>query len=407
MRTLDDIIPPSRRKEIESINASVPPSNQGSPRLPEKASQFPYITMLIIVLVLGVAIGALFYFSSAKVEITPNTVSVAVKNSFVASQNGVDVPYEIITAQKIASQSAKSSGTQIASSSATGIITIYNTQTKPQQLVEKTRFATSAGLIFYTYTAVTIPGGTSAKPGSITAKVYSSQGGDAYNIPPTSFTVPGFAGTAKASQVYARSTTAMTGGASGNVPVIDATLETEIENALITALAPDLIESIQAKIPSGYLLLPGSATTTYEKLAPVPSQTTGQVTVKEQGTITAVVFPSSALAKAIATSITGLGYQGEPVSLISTSGLQLTMENGFPETNGVSFPFTLTGTAPLVYVVDPTRISAAVAGKTRSAAEVALTNYPEVKGAIIILRPFWKQAFPQDPAKISVSVKNP
>lgn len=401
MRKLDDIIPPSRRRETEPLSSREPL------RLTERPPKFPYTTLIAIVAVIAASVAALFYFSSAKVEVTPNTVSAAVQSTFTANQSTGVLPYEIITAQKIASQSVKGSGTKAVNSIASGTITIYNTQSKSQTLIVNTRFATTAGLIFRIRSAVTIPSGSSAKPGSITAKVYADKAGDSYNVGPTSFTVPGFAGTPQASQVYARSTSAMIGGASGTIPVVDAAADSQARNALIKALAPDLATSLEAQIPSGYVLLPGSATTTYQELSPTPSSTTGQVDVREQGTITAVVFPNGALAKAIAISVGGLGYQGEPVMLSSTNGLTLTTPSGLPVPNAASFIFTLSGTASLIYSVDPTRIAAAVSGKTRSAAEVALTNYPEVKRAVIILRPFWRQTFPQDPASISVVVANP
>ena len=199
----------------------------------------------------------------------------------------------------------------------------------------------------------------------------------------------------------------MTGGASGNVPVVDATADAQARKGLIDALAPDLTASITAKIPSGYVLLPGAATITYQELVPTPSATAGMVDVKEQGTITAIVFPNGALAKSVAQSVGGLGYQGEPITFVSVNNLTLSAPAGMPVPDAPSFSFTLSGTAPLIYNVDPTRIAAAVSGKTRSAAEVALTNYPEVKRAIIILRPFWRQTFPQDPASITVTVANP
>jgi hypothetical protein len=191
------------------------------------------------------------------------------------------------------------------------------------------------------------------------------------------------------------------------MPIVDAAAGAQARNALINALTPDLIASLEAQIPAGYVLLPGAATTTFQELASVPSSTTGMVEVKEQGTITAVVFPNLVLAKAIAASVGGLGYQGEPVTLSSVKSLRLTAPGGIPAPDVPSFSFTLSGTAPLIYTVDPTRIAAAISGKTRSAAEVALTNYPEVKRAIIILRPFWRQTFPQDPSSISVVVVNP
>lgn len=399
MRTLDDIVPPSRRKEIEPMGQ---PSlaGRGPFKLSERPPKFPFTMIVATVLVIAASIGVLFYFSISKVEVTPNTVSAAIQNSFTATQSGSDLSFEVITAQKIASQSVKSSGTKTVNSAASGTITIYNTQTKAQKLIVNTRFATAAGLIFRIHSAVTIPAGTPSKPGSIVAKVYADQTGSTYNIDPTSFTIPGFAGTSQASQVYARSSSLMSGGASGSVPVIDAALEAQTRGALITALAPDLLASLKGQIPAGYILVPGAATTTYQALASTPSSTTGQVDVKEQGTITATIFPNAALAKAVAASITGIGYRGEPITLASADTLLLTAGNSLPQES--SFSFILTGTASLVYGIDPARIAAAVAGKTRLAAQVALTNYPEVKRAILVLRPFWRQTFPQDPASISV-----
>jgi len=402
MRTLNDIIPPSRRKETG------PFSNNQSSREPlnlsvDKPPKFPYTTLGVVALIVAISIGALFYFSVAKVDVIPGTVSAAVQNSFTASKGTGSLPFEILTSQKIASQSVKGSGSKTVNSSASGTITVYNTQTKSQKLIANTRFATSAGLIFRIRSAITVPGWTSAKPGSITTKVYADKTGSSYNVGPTSFTVPGFAGTPQEKMVYARSTSAMTGGASGTVPIVDTSLEEQARSALKTALAPDLLEGINTQIPQGYVLVPGAMTTVYESLESAPSSTTGMVEIKEQGTVTAVIFPNTALAKEVAYSVAGLGYQGEPITLTTSDNLLLATVN-MPDPDTETFSFTLAGTASLTYIVDKSRISAAVAGKTRSAAEVALTNYPEVKRALIILRPFWRQTLPQDPSSITVVV---
>lgn len=405
MRTLNDITPPSRRKDFDSgSDAGI--SERTPLRLVERPPKFPFVTLLSVFIIIAASVGTLFYFSSAQVEVTASTASAAVQGSFTANQSTGTLPYEIITAQKIATQSVKGNGTKTVSSSASGTLTIYNTQTKAQHLVANTRFATTAGLIFRIHSSVTIPGGSTSRPGSLSVKVYADQPGSTYNVAPTSFTVPGFAGTPQESQVYARSTTAMAGGASGTIPVVDATLESETRAALVKALAPDLASSIQKQIPEGYTLLDGSATTTYQVLDSAPSVTAGMVDVKEQGTVTAVVFPTAALAKAVASSIPGLSNQNVSLTLAPTSALHLTAPN-LPDPTAATFTFMLTGTAVLNYVVDPATIAAAVAGKTRSAAEVALTNYPEVKRAILTLRPFWRQTFPEDPASITVVVDKP
>ncbi len=398
MRTLEDIVPPSRRKDGDMNKKSL---------ADQSLSRFPYTMMSIVLAIIAVSTLALFYFSSAKVEVTPSTISTAVQASFTASQSVGDLPFEIVTAQKIATQNVQGSGTKEMKSSSSGLFTIYNTQSKPQKLIANTRFSTSAGLIFRIRSAVTIPAGTSTKPGSVLATAYADQPGASYNVGPTSFTVPGLAGTPQQAQVYARSTASMTGGASGLVPVIDTETESAAKNALQIALAPDLAASIQSQVPSGYVLLPGASVTSYEELAPAPSSSTGMVDIKVQGTVTAIIFPNEALAKAIAKSVAGLNYQGEPLMLTVTNDLTLTAVGGLPDPSAEIFTFTLSGAVPLMYSVNSARIAAAVAGKTRSAAEVALTNYPEVKRAVIILRPFWKKTFPDDPASISVTVAKP
>ncbi len=399
MRTLDDIIPPSRRRESEPMSDSGSdnhrPKNSGE-------SRFPFTTFIAIVLVIITSIGVLFYFSTSKVEVTPSTVSVAVQSSFTATQGTGSLPFQVITAQKTASQTIKSSGSKQVSSSASGMITVYNIQAKSQKLIANTRFATTAGLVFRIHTAVTVPAGTTQKPGSVVVKVYADKPGSTYNVGPTSFTVPGFAGTPQANQIYARSIAPITGGVSGNVPIADVTEEQQARKEISAALSSDLLASVQAQIPTGFVLVSGAATTTFEAIPLTPSSTTGMADVKELGTVTAVVFPNAALASAIASSVTSIGYQGESISLKSTDKLEYTPENGVPNTETQSISFTLSGTAPLIYSIDRARIAAAIAGKSRSAAEVALTNYPEVKKALIILRPFWRQTFPEDPTAISV-----
>ncbi|MBI2410041.1 hypothetical protein HYV30_03310 [Candidatus Kaiserbacteria bacterium] len=404
MRTLNDIVPPSRRKDGEGEGRRAEPLI-----VAKRPPRFSHTSLLAILFVIAVSVGVLFYFSTAKVEITPSSISAAVQNTFTATPSG-DLPYEVITVEKVASQSVASSGSKTESSPASGTLTIYNTQSKPQTLVANTRFAAPTGLIFRIRSEVTIPAGTTVKPGAKAVTVYADQPGPAYNVGPASFTIPGFAGTAQASQVYARSTVAMTGGASGAVPVVDPAVLEKTRASLIAALGPDLTKALTAEVntlsesaSTKYVLLPGAAATAFEAVPSTPGATTGMVDVKEKGIIRAVVFRDEALARAIGLSIAGLEYQGEPITLASASNLTLVADE-IPTASDAPFSFTLSGTASLVYAIDSARIAASVSGKSKSAAEVAITNYPEVKRAVIVLRPFWRTTFPEDPAAISIRV---
>lgn len=408
MRTLDDIIPPSKRKEMET-GAPVQPSAQRQFDMPTsggKRGGFPYRTVIGALVVIALVVGGLFYFSGAKVTVTPATVSVNVSGSFTALKNQGDLTFGVITAQKVATQSVAGSGTQNVNSSASGSVTIYNTQSKVQTLVANTRFQTKSGLIFRIHQTVSIPAGSSANPGSKQVTVYADQAGDTYNIAPTSFSLPGLANTPQFSQVYATSNTSMAGGASGTVPVVPASMEASTRTALVAALGPDLMNQIRSQIPDGYVLLPGAATTTYQAQTSSPSATTGMVDVKEQGTVTAVVFPQSALAAAIAKQTLSQTYNSEPLTFASTDSLTLTSST-IPDTSLDTYTFSLSGAPTLVYNIDSSRIAAAIAGKTPASAEVVLTALPEVKTAVLVLHPVWKKTFPEDPSQIQVVVTKP
>ncbi len=173
----------------------------------------------------------------------------------------------------------------------------------------------------------------------------------------------------------------------------------------MAALAPDLANEITAQVPEGYVLLPGSATTTYRALPTSESSTSGSADLKEQGTIRAVVFPNTALAKAIATTALSGNYHGEPIMIANASSLNLAAP-AIPTSDATTFSFGLSGTTNLVYVVDAPRIAAAVAGKSRDDAQTALSNYPEVNSAVLVLRPFWRTTFPEDPSAIKVTLES-
>ncbi len=406
MRTLEDIVPPSKRPR-PSVDMPADAGTSAPLRLKPRAPRFPTTTVVLAAIILVAAIGALFYFSGAKVEVTPTSVSAAVQASLSATQGTGDLPFVIVSTSKIATQSVTGSGTKTVNSSASGTLTVYNTSGTAQHFVKNTRFATASGLIFRSHTTLSVPSGTSAKPGSASVTVYADQPGASYNVAPSTFTLPGLAGTKLGTEISARSSTSFTGGASGTVPVVDSATESQAVAAMKQALVTDIATALSAQVPPGYILVPGSATTTYAELTPSPSSTTGMVDVKEQATATAVVFPNAALAKALAGSVPGLGYQGEPITLENANGLMLTPATGLPDASTQSFSFSVAGTANLVYTVVPDHIASAVAGKTRTAAQVALSNFPEVKQAVLILRPFWRSTFPQDPASITVTVLAP
>jgi hypothetical protein len=360
--------------------------------------RFPYATAFVaLVVVVGAAV-ALFYLSKAEVEVTPNEASVSAAGQYTAAVSGT-LPFQVISAQKSATAQVAASGTKTVNTPASGTIVIANSQNKAQTLIANTRFETPTGLIYRIHAAVTIP----AK-GTKSATVYADQAGADYNIGPTSFTVPGLEGTPQFNQITARSSGSMTGGAAGTIPVVESSIASSAATSLDSSLGPDLENAIAAQVPAGFVLLPGSTATSFSALQPIAASTTGMALVGEQGTISAIVFPNAALAAAIATANES-SYDGEPLTIENPSALSLTPAGDFPSTGDQSFTFSLAGSASLLSTVDRDQIAAAIAGKTREAAQVALTNFPAIKQAVLVLRPFWKSSFPADPSRITVVVE--
>lgn len=402
MRTLDDIVPPSRRKEpADEIAADRAPLRPGRAHSRDAGARFPYVSAgVALVIIIGAAM-AIWHYSGAEVQVTPNLVTVSASGSYTASAAGGELSFRVISADKIASQTVQGTGTETVNSAAQGTVTISNTQKVVQKLIANTQFATPAGLIFRIHAPVSVPAN-----GSVQATVYADKPGAEYNIGPSTFTLPKLTGAAHTA-VTAKSSAAMSGGASGTRPTVNPAALATARTALKTALAPDLADELKSSLPAGYVLLPGAATTNYKDVPPSTSGATGMVDIKEEGTISAVVFPNAALAKALATQVEGTAYSGEPVTIEDPSTLTLIPAADIPDASAATFAFSLSGTAKLLSTIDPNQIASAVAGRTRTAAEVALTNYPSVKQAVLILRPFWASAFPDDPAAIRVKVETP
>lgn len=417
-KNLNDIIPPSRRRMMgasedtpsytssrESVDlpperpAYVPLRPTGKPK-----RAFPMGTAIVALIVVLVSIGALFAFSGAEVTVTATENPTSVSGEFLATASGGELPFEVITVEKIASVNVPSEGTETVNQSAQGTITIQNKQDVPQQLIKNTRFETPDGLIFRIRDSVTVPASKNGTPGTLDATAYADATGESYNVGPTTFTLPGLKGGATFTLVTASSKEAMKGGFAGPRPSVSSATREKKAEELRSELTPTIEKALQDAIPEGYVLIPGASRMVYEA-QPDAAAAGNNVELSQKATANAIVFPSSAIAKAIAYQVVG-SYSGQPVVLQKESGLTLVPVGDIPVAGTTEFAFSLSGNATVLWQVDPSKISAAVAGKSRTTAETVLSGFPEVERASLVLRPFWNTSFPQDPAKIKVQVSN-
>ncbi|MDP3402524.1 MAG: hypothetical protein Q8S35_01045 [bacterium] len=415
-KNLNDIIPPSRRRAMEGsedapayTSSPVPPPpperpSYARPLPPRSKRSFPVGTAIVAAIIILGSIGALFAFSGAEVNVTATENQTAVAGEFLATGSAGDLPFEILTVEKVASVDVESEGTETVNQSAQGTLTIENKQTVPQQLIKNTRFETPDGLIFRIRDSVTVPASKGGAPGTLVTTVYADAAGENYNVGPTTFTLPGLKGGATFTQVTARSTEAMKGGFAGTRPSVKAATRDAKAQEIRTKLGSDIDAAIAEAVPEGYILVPGASRVTYE---PQPDQAGAKnsVQISEKAIANIVVFPKAALARSIAYQVVG-SYSGQPISIEDASGLTLTPVGDLPVPGIDEFAFSLAGNTKVLWSVDPAKIASAVAGKSSAQAETVLAGYPEVERATFVLRPFWNRSFPADPAKIKVSVEN-
>ena len=379
-------------------------SGGGDYRRPKKG--FPYGLALATLVVIALSVGAMYAFAGARVDITPTVNRTAVSGEFAATLSVGDLPFETVAVETVATQSVPAEGTENANVPAQGTLTIYNEQSKVQELIKNTRFETPDGLIFRIRDSVKVPAATASAPGTLNVTVYADEGGERYNIGPSTFTLPGLSGSDLFDQVYGRSAEGMTGGFSGTRPSVSESTRTGQYEAMKGTLESDLMTAVADKVPGDYILVPGAVSITYVP-QPDTAGTSGTVSLNQKGMATAIIFPRESLAKAIAYQTIG-AYLGQPVTLRDASGLRIAPLEGETLTPGAeSLGFTLSGEAEVVWQVDPVKVAGAVAGKTRDSAEAILAGFPEVERAVLVIRPFWNGSLPQDPAEIEVKVQEP
>jgi len=414
-RTITDIIPPSRRQRMaeEDHHGDLPPAPTPPPP-PRPLSdepyelndrkRFPYGIAGIVVLIVLASVAAMYWFSGAEVRVTPTSNSAFVSGNFTATAGGGDLSFEVITVEKTAGLPVPAESTETVNEPAQGTIIVMNKQPEAQPLIKNTRFETPNGLIYRIPDSITVPAGSASDPGELEVTVYADAAGDSYNQGPTTFTVPGLAGSTAFDLVTARSEGPMTGGFSGERAGVSQATRDSQDTQNRATLETALIEAAREALPEGYTLVPGG---TFVSYAAAPDVVEGDtVAVTTRGTMQAVIFPQHDLAKAVAYQVVG-SYAGQPISIPNTEGLTLDpTEEGAPIATD-TFSFKLSGNTTLIWDVDPMHVAGAVAGKSRGAAETVLQSFPDVDSAMLILRPFWSSSFPDDPTDIEVSVAKP
>ncbi|MEX0652322.1 MAG: hypothetical protein WD509_03280 [Candidatus Paceibacterota bacterium] len=428
-RNIDDIIPPEDRdrRSIRKISVDRAPRRRSPevtqepeetsehnqpPRRPRPgrstSSRFGFWAVAFVVL-LGLIFSFSFIFSGAKLVITPKQRTVLVDSTFKAYKSpGLnELKYEIITIEKEGSQEVSASGEEFVTEKASGVIVIYNDyNSSNQRLIKNTRFESPEGLVYRINESVTVPGqkkeGGVTVPGSIEVTVYADEEGEKHNIGLTDFTIPGFKGDPRYADFYARSKTSMTGGYSGQKKVVSQSDEESAQKAIQERLTAQLLKDVFSQKPEGFEIYEDGVFVTFTAL---PNEEIGdKVAVKEKAVLYGVLFKQDLFAQFVARN-TVAGFEDEAVEIQEPDALSFSVlekATAKPWADD-SFSFKLSGSAHIVWSFNGDLLKEDLAGKAKGALQTVLTGYPSIAEAQIVLRPFWRQTFPDDTRDIKIT----
>lgn len=402
---IQEISPGKRRTQQHEAATPAERPRRASSRVSRSNRRFVVLSIVAVVLI-GIFILSTILMRSAEIMVYPKFRDVTV-NATVTAAIDPDpgmLGFELLTLDEVGERTVTATGATEVEERATGTITVYNRfSTAPQRLIKNTRFETPDGQIFRIDDSVDVPGYTTRDdarvPGSITVEVFADAPGEAYNIGPARFTIPGLAGTEQFEGMYAESHEPMRGGFVGTRLSVEDTDLARTRETIIDELGSRLRTRIEQERPAGFVLYDTAIRVRSETL-PALDAGDGQATIQERVILEAPLFATEDLARYIARN-TVPGYEEEPMRIDNPHALSFAYTE--EQTDPARIEFALSGTARLVWHYDEHQLREDVAGASKTALQSIITKYPALQHIEARVKPFWKQSLPESVEQLRVT----
>lgn len=367
------------------------------------------VYLVVVVVFLGVA---LWFFGRqfGRATITLNFVKTpwSYSGAFMADKTDTQldmtnrtIPAELFSQDKNMNQLFPVSGSEATSTKATGRITVYNAySTASQSLVKTTRFVTPDGKVFRLLDSIVIPGATMSDgklvPSSTDADIIADQPGAAYSIGPVDhLSIPGFQGTPKYQGFY--------GAIKGSTSIKVLPSEGDI-TAAEKKVSDTLQSSLQLAILSGesddFKILNGASDFQVTKLT-VNKNTDAQGNFSVFGTAT---FRALAFKESDLESLLGLLAKNGSSNQV-LENLKIDFSGVKPDFIKGTLSFNANISGNLTGKVHDDDLKLSLAGHSLADVRQVILGVPGISDAKISLWPFWLQALPGDPSRISIDQK--
>ncbi len=419
-----DIIPPKEIEKKETKEILLVKGSQPRFKKPGIKISFPPLKKsLIFTFFLFVFLGILCYFtlSKAEIEIWPETETFTLETKVTVDKEvketapaiwvkNSSIPGEIFGKEKTITETFSSSGKFLKEEKAGGIIKVYNAYSaSPQVLIATTRFVSAEGKVFRTPEKVSIPGGHyeggKLIPGEIDIKVVADKAGPDYNIGPSTFSIPGFAGTDRYTKFYAKSFQSMEGGFYAEVPRVtkedldkaeetlvkrakdesEALLKNELESEDSSSKNIFLEESIKTEIIGNFSLA---------KIGDELEEFNYQVKARSETLLFEEEDLRNFAKEFISLQIPEVKKLYEESLKVNYSADTINLEKG-------KVSLSLKISAKIYSDINILEIKNNLRGKSLTEARAFLENQPKITKVKVDFWPFWVKKVPQDLDKIN------
>jgi hypothetical protein len=419
-RKVIDILPPEESvvdSQKDELEEAVP--LEEIPRKKTAGSRKGLIFSLILLIFL---LGVFSYLtlSKAEIDLWPETETLSLEKELTVSRKAEQVdalsgviPVQVFQKEKQLTSVFQASGETLREEKAKGFLTVYNAySTSPQILVATTRFVSAEGKVFRTPVMVTVPGGTyeggKLTPGEVSIEVVADQPGPDYNINPSIFSIPGFAGTDRYTKFYGRSFEPMTGGLREERAVVTKEDFDKAEELLSEQAKKECEELLTGELQSEevsskfHYFANESLTKISEKfsLATIGEELE-EFKFQVKASCETLLFQKEDLLSFVKDSVTSQipqGYELYEESLKTDYALQaIDLEAG-------EIVLSLNISAKAYSEIDISNFKNALSGKSLLETKLFLESQPNITKVNVRLWPFWVRSVPEDLNKIKVNI---
>ena len=346
------------------------------------------------------------FFHGADVKIEPRRETVPLETIFSASNEDEELAsYEVVSLESSGTSRVTATGEEEVQEVATGVITISNTGAATTW-VRTTRFEANDGKLYRADSAVSVPAGSSGNPSEVDVRVYSDQPGEEFNVDSgLTFTVAGLKGTSSFGNFVGIQKGPFVGGFDGVRKVAsDEDFENardELNEGLKSQLAAKLLEEYsETKIIMTENIVFSSTITQSEA-------EDGNIDVKSDALIKAIVFPKTKLTDIIAQKVLPESVSSDDLIIIeNVAALSFEIvEDDFNIESGGDFRFFAKGDAEFVWEVDQNIFKTQILGRTLSEIEEEiLKTRKDIKKVDIDISPFWKNVVPGNKDRVDIEI---